>query len=296
MKKVVFFIFVTAFLFSTMEVALKIGGGNFDSLQLTFLRFLIGGLVLSPFAIKEYKSQYIEKGLKLSFNDLWWLAMLGIMCIPISMLCFQLGVERCNAATAAAIMCLNPIFTMLIANIFTEEKMDRAKWISVVIGIIACIFLLRPWDVQEGNTVLGLIFMLMASVTFGAYTVMGKKSIARIGTFTQTSISFILGSLILLVIILILGRPVFTNVAAHWLTVAYVGIMVTGVGYLCYFLAIKYSDATTGSIAFYIKPVIAPIFAVVILNETILWNTVVGIILLLNASLITIRDTVKRKD
>ena len=39
---------MTAFLFGTMEIALKIGGNTFDPLQLTGLRFLIGGLVLLP--------------------------------------------------------------------------------------------------------------------------------------------------------------------------------------------------------------------------------------------------------
>lgn len=285
MKKVVFCIFVTAFLFSTMEIALKIGGGNFDSLQLTFLRFLIGGLVLAPFAIKEFHG--------VSKADLAWLLLVGIMCIPVSMLAFQLGVERCNAATAAAIMCLNPIFTMLIAHIFTTEKMSKRKWIALGFGLVACIFLVRPWDVQEGNTVLGLGLMLTASVTFAAYTVMGKRTLARVGTFTQTSISFVFGSLVLLVIMLFMGRPVFANVVAHWATVAYVGIAITGIGYLTYFVSIKLSDATTGSLAFFIKPAIAPVLAVLILHETIMWNTIVGIGLMLCASVLVIIDNKK---
>ena len=295
MKKVIACIVLTAFLFSTMEIALKIGGGNFDSLQLTFLRFLIGGIVLAPFAIKEYRGRYLAAGQKLVWRDFTWLALLGIMCIPISMLCFQLGVERCNAATAAAIMCLNPMFTMLIAHIFTTEKMDRYKWFAVITGLIACVFLMRPWDVQEGNTVLGLGLMLTASVTFAAYTVMGKRSLARIGTFTQTSISFILGAAVLLIVMLLTGRPVFDNVVEHWMTVAYVGIVITGIGYLSYFVAIRESDATTGSIAFYIKPAIAPVLAVLILHETILWNTIVGICLMLAASCVTVWNAFKKK-
>ena len=287
MKKVISCILITAFLFSTMEIALKIGGVSFDSLQLTFLRFLIGGLVLVPLAIKEYHG--------ISKADLIWLLLLGIMCIPISMLAFQLGVERCNASTAAAIMCLNPIFTMLIAHIFTTEKMSRYKFIAFCLGIIACVFLVRPWDVQEGNTVLGLGLMFTASVTFAGYTVMGKKTLARVGTFTQTSISFIFGSLVLLVIILFMGRPVFANVTAHIGTVAYVGIAITGIGYLTYFIAIKLSDATTGSIAFFIKPAIAPFLAVLILHETIMWNTIVGILFMLGASVLVIYDAKAKK-
>ena len=47
-KIVIFCIIVSALAFATMEVALKLGGRNLDSFQLTFLRFLLGGIVLAP--------------------------------------------------------------------------------------------------------------------------------------------------------------------------------------------------------------------------------------------------------
>ena len=291
MKKVVAYIIMTATIFATMEVALKIGGNNLDPLQLTGLRFLIGGLVLAPFAVLESrKSGYI-----LNLRDFGWLALVGIMGIPLSMLAFQLGVMRCNAATASVLICTNPLFAMLIAHAFTSEKMDTRKWIAFVLGIIAIFFMVRPWDVQEGNTVAGMLIMMFAAVTFGAYSVMGKRSIARIGTFTQTSISFLTGSIIRLVITAATGRPVFSGVADNLAVVIYCGIVVTGIGYLLYFLAIKNSDATTGSITFFIKPAIAPAFAVLILYETVYWNTITGIIILIAASVITISDTVIRR-
>ena len=136
--------------------------------------------------------------------------------------------------------------------------------------------------------------MIFAAATFGAYSVMGKKSIGRIGTFTQTSISFFLGSMALLIALLAMGHPVISGLRENWPLVAYAGIVVTGIGYFFYFKGIEKSDATTGSMAFFIKPAIAPIFAVIILHETILWNTVVGIILLITASAITIRDKFRK--
>lgn len=287
MKKVVVYICITAFLFGTMEVALKTAGSGMDSLQLTFLRFMIGGLILLPLGIGEAR----QRGTKVSLSDMAWLLGVGAMGIPISMLCFQLGVERRNAATASSLICLNPLFTMVIAHIFTSEKMNKAKGISFAIGLVAAVFMIRPWDIQEGNTIVGIVLMLAASITFAAYTVMGKRSIGRLGTFTQTSISFILGSLILLAVILFTGRPVIQGVADNWLVVAYVGIFVTGLGYMFYFLAIRHSDATTGSIAFFIKPAIAPVLAVMLLHEAVYWNTIVGVALLIFASLITLRDT-----
>lgn len=291
MKKVVACIILAATIFATMEVALKIGGSGLDAFQLTAVRFLIGGLVLAPPAFFECR----RSGYTLNARDCGWMALLGIVGIAISMVAFQMGVLRCNAATAAPLFCTNPLYAMVIAHLFTPEKMDGRKWIAFVLGIIAAVFMIRPWDVQEGNTAAGMIIMVFAAVTFAAYSVMGKRSIGRIGTYTQTSVSFIIGAVLLLIITAAMGRPITAGLAENIGVVLYCGIVVTGIGYLFYFLAIRYSDASTGSITFFIKPAIAPVFAVLILHETVYWNTIVGIILLIAASVITIADAVIKK-
>lgn len=283
MKKVVLFVCLTAFLFGTMEVALKIGGAELDSLQLTFLRFLIGAIMLLPFAIHERRGRGLP-----SAKDMAWIFLTGTMGLPVSMVCFQIGVENCNAATAASLICMNPLFTMVIAHIFTSEKMNRRKTLAFFIGLAAMILMIRPWDIQDGNTIKGIVSMIVAAITFAAYTVMGRQSIERVGTFCQTCLGFFMGCAVLLVEILVMRRPLLDGVSENILVVLYVGIFVTGLGYAFYFLAIRYSDASTGSIAFFIKPAIAPVLAVLILGESVYWNTIVGIAMLITASFITL--------
>lgn len=289
MKKVIVCIVMSAVIFATMEVALKMGGSGLDPFQLTFLRFMIGGVVLMPPALIESR----KGGYKLNVKDLGWMALLGIVGVSVSMMAFQLGVLRCNAATAAPLFCTNPMFAMLIAHIFTEEKMDRRKWIAFALGIVAAVLMIRPWDVQEGNTVTGMVLLVIAAVTFASYSVMGKRSIGRIGTYMQTGVSFIAGSLVLLVVTVLTGHPVLAGAADNIPIILYCGIVVTGIGYLFYFLAVRYSDASTASITFFIKPAIAPVFAILILHESIYWNTVAGIIVLVTASVITISDAMQ---
>jgi len=149
---------------------------------------------------------------------------------------------------------------------------------------------MKPWDIQEGNTLLGMTYSVLASFFFSVYSIMGKKTIQRLGPFVQTSFSFFLGAGVLLVIILAMGKPVVAGVMDEWILVLYVGFFVTGLGYLFFFLAMRRSNATTASVAFFIKPVIAPIMAAIILSEAILWNTYLGIGLILVASFIQMTD------
>ncbi len=269
-----------------MEVSLKVAGTGMDSFQLTFLRFFIGGLIILPFAIAEMKKNKVIIGLK----DIGFLTVVGITGIPLSMLFFQLGVMECNASTASVLICINPLFTMVFAHFILGEKMNRGKLVVLALGLAGIVFMIRPWDLQEGNSVTGIVYMMLASIFFGLYTCIGKISTAKVGTFAQTSFSFLLGSLVLLVVILFMGKPVTAGIAANWLEVMYISVFVTGLGYISYFTAIKLSDAVTGSIAFFIKPAMAPVIAVIVLHDAILWNTVAGIVLILGASYLNIHQ------
>jgi len=286
MKKIVIlYIVLTAFLFGTMEVALKIAGSEMDSFQLTFLRFIIGGIFLMPFAFGEMN----RNKNRLSFSDLRWALLLGVLCIPLSMLFFQLGIMKSNASTAAVLMSVNPFFTSIFAYLILKEKLSKAKVTGILIGLAGIFFMIRPWDIQAGNTWTGAGLMILAAAIFGLYSVAGKIRIERIGIITQTSLSFVMGSLVLLVIMLFMHRPIFQGVAENIWIVMYISIFVTGFGYYFYFMAIKNSNATTASVAFFIKPAIAPAFAVFVLKDVLVWSTYVGIGLILLASFVSLK-------
>ncbi|MDO4518456.1 MAG: DMT family transporter, partial [Bacillota bacterium] len=275
MKKAYLYVVITAILFGTMEVSCKIGGLDLDPFQLTFLRFAIGGIVLLPLALVRMRS----RGVRLNWGDLLRLAIVGCLGVTISMSMFQISVVMCNASTVSVLICSNPFFTMIFAHFMTSEKMNRYKGGILLIAMMGIIFMLRPWEIQEGNSLLGMTLMIGAALFFGLYTVMGKVSQEKIGSIAQTSISFMFGSLFLLILLIVMDRPILEGVTSNIPIVLYTGFIVTGLGYFCYFRSIELSNASTGSFAFFLKPAIAPIIAVIVLHESILWNTVVGIIL-----------------
>jgi drug/metabolite transporter (DMT)-like permease len=278
---------ISALLFSTMEVALKIAGSDLDAFQLTLLRFIIGGLFLLPFALVRIRKKRIIIGR----NDYLYMLLLGVICIPISMVLFQLGVENSNASTAAVIFCINPMFTIFFAHFVTEEKLSRNKIISIIIGIVGIVFMIGPWNIQVGDSLLGASYSTLAAVLFGLYSALGRRTVHRLGGLPQTAISFLLGSVAMVPLMFVLNKPIISGITWENLPVLfYVGIMVTGLGYLCYFMAMEHGDAATASIVFFIKPGLAPIIAVLILREVINLNGFLGIILVFAGSYINLRE------
>lgn len=286
MKKSFIFILLAAFLFGTMEVALKIAGNAFNPIQLTFLRFMIGGIFLFPFAVHDLK----KRKYKLTKGDWLYLFLLGFVCICVSMLSFQLGIMRTNANLAAVIISASPVFTMIFAQFLVNEKLTLTKVFVLIFNIIGLIIVANPVTILNGSSsIAGILITLLASVTFGLYTAMGKKRIAQIGGITQNSFSFIIGSAVLMIYLLLTGQPVVRGIQpGNILLLLYLGIFVTGIGYFCFVKAIEISGPSTASITFFIKPVFAPIVAFVVLHEAVTLNIILGVIFILAGSFISI--------
>ncbi|MCG8484779.1 MAG: DMT family transporter [Clostridia bacterium] len=284
MKKVFGFVILSAVLFSTMEVALKIASVGLDPFQMTFIRFFWGGIFLLPFAIKELK----KRSIVFDRNDFYYYMILGILNIVISMTFFQLGVIYAKASTAAVVFCTNPMFTMLFAHFITEEKLTKKKVVALGISIIGLLFIMNPFNMNAGDELIGIGLAFVSAVVFGLYSAYGKLRIKKYGGIAQTSISFIMGSLVLLVFLWVTRRPVISGITQdNLLLVVYISILVTGVGYLAYFMAMEKSNALYASLVFFVKPAIAPVFAILILCETITINVIIGIVFILIGSYIT---------
>lgn len=276
--KSILYILITAFCFGTMEIALKIGGGDFTALQMTFLRFVIGGLFLLPFALHDLKKRRVH----LTPGDFAWLVLLGIVGVCISMTAFQIGVMQANANTASVIISTNPVFTMIFSYFIVGEPFTVRKAVVLLLSVTGLIIVANPLHMAEGNTLRGILFLVAAAVTFALFTALGKRRIAKIGGTAQNSFSFLIASVIELILLLVMDEPVLAGISSHNIaTVLYAGIIVTGVGYFCYLKAIELSGPSNASVAFFIKPVIAVILAALILSEPVTVNIVVGVFFIL---------------
>lgn len=291
-KKEVFYIVATAILFSTMEVALKIAGSDLDSFQLTFIRFAVGGLFLLPFALKEMKKRRV----KLSSGDFLYLLFLGIICICISMLFFQLAIMRANANLVSVLICTNPVFTMIFAHFIVNDRFTKRKAAVLIVSLLGIFIVANPFHLSEGNTPIGILFGIIAAVTFGLYSAVGKLRIHKIGDVAQTSFSFLFGSGVMLLILLFMDKPVISGIGTdNLLLILYLGVAVTGIGYYFYFEAIHACGPSNASLVFFLKPMFAPMIAFFVLKEPITWNILLGIALILVGSYINISGHKKTK-
>ena len=275
-------VLLTACAFGTMEIALKIGGSAFSAMQLTFLRFVIGGLCLLPFAIVDLKKRHYV----LTRTDWLFIALLGFVNIVVSMTLFQMSVMHCNANLAAVLISFNPMFTMIFAHFVASERFTAQKAGILGICLTGLVLVANPWNLAKGNEPVGILMGLGASAAFGLYTALSKRIVGRIGGMPLNSLSFLIGAFFELIVILAMDEPIISGISLDTLGVLlYVGFVVTGFGYFCFMRAIASCGAGTASYAFFIKPIIAMVLAAIILSEAITWKIVTGIAIIVGGCL-----------
>ncbi len=277
-KKSILYIIITALCFGTMEVALKVGGSTFTALQMNFLRFLIGGILLLPLALKELK----RRNLTLTRSDWGYMILLAAVGICFSMSFFQIAVMHMNAHTAAIVISCNPIFTMFFAHFLVHDTFTRKKALVLLISVAGLVLVANPFHMAPGNTTKGFVYMFIALVSFAFYSAMGKVKASRLGGVILNCFPFLIASVMNLIVLLVLHEPVFDGITLETCPVLlYIGFIVTGLGYFTYLGSIEMVGPSNASISFFLKPAVAIVAAALVLHEEITWNSLLGIAVIL---------------
>ncbi|HAH62456.1 MAG TPA: EamA family transporter [Treponema sp.] len=303
-KKGILFIALSTVLFSSMEVALKFVSGQFNPVQLTCTRFFIGGIFLLPFASRSLKSH----GEKITADAAAYFALLGLFNVVLSMMFYQLSVMNANASAVAVLFSSNPVFVLFFAFLLIHERVKRHEVIALLLDVAGIAVIVT--GARSAGTPAGFLFAGLSVVFFALYSVSGKKGCRRYGGAAVTCGSFLFGSLELFLFIALshaapvsgmlrnAGLSVFADIplfAGYTPAVVpvflYICIAVTGGGFVSYFMALEYTSPSLASLVFFIKPVLAPVFALLFLHETIAPAMLCGIAIIAAGSLVSFIPT-----
>lgn len=295
------YIILAAVIFSTMEVMLKTVQGVFAPMQITCLRFLIGGTLLIPFA----RRSILHKGASLKLSDLRFFALTGFLCVVVAMSFYQTSVTLTRASVVAVIFSCNPIFVTVLAHFILKEEIHRNQIVALILELLAALIIIDPLHAALDPT--GALLAICASALFAFYSVVSKKRTPRFGGIAVTCMSFVCGAFELLAILLF-GRteigsslfsslhltlyadvPLFENIPLSALPpFLYICVVVSAGGFVCHMMAMEKTSAQEASLVFFFKPILAPIFALVFLHEEIPLNMLLGIVCFLCGSLCAI--------
>lgn len=263
-------------LFSTIEVVSKYlqaghAGTRVGSMQVATVRFIFGALFLLPLlAMQNSRRQFVDALSK----DSPRIALLGFVGVFLAFVLFHESIELTKASTAAVIFSMNPVITVLIARFALGERLKWVGWVGVLIGLLGSFIAITGFrfsGLLGKKDFLGGLLMFASAICWSSYTVYGKKYSERYGGLLVSLLSISVGA-ILFSLLLTLQRG-WSQMAYYsvgtWLWLLYLGAVCVSLGYALYFVGLRLVPASRGASIFYVKPILAVIFARILLGETI---------------------------
>jgi drug/metabolite transporter (DMT)-like permease len=268
---------------------IKIGAEVLSPMQLTLGRMATGALPLL--------AVLLLRGGRLPRSPRLWghmfVAALLLNTVPFTL--FGYAAQLIPSALMGIVNASTPLFGVVFSMLLlSDERPDRDRVLGLGIGFLGVLTVFGVWSslgevaVSNGDAVLGMLFVVGATVCYGIGTPYLRRFVAGSshGALELSTLQLLLGSVPLVILV-----PLFTEMptGVTWQVVAAVstlGVFGTGVAYILQYAVVREAGATVATTVTYVAPVVAIAAGVVLLDETLSWNQPLGaVVIILGAAL-----------
>jgi drug/metabolite transporter (DMT)-like permease len=206
---------------------------------------------------------------RLPRGDALKMAGLGVIgCAGVQAL-QALGTGQTSAATATVLASTSPLWIAVLAPALLREPMRPWPVFGVLLalsGVAAITGLDEPGALA--GSLPGNIVVMLSSVAAAIYTVMGKGLVRRYSPLMFCGVSCLGGALASLPLAWWeLSSSVLRPTSLGWALLAYLGILVTFVGFVIWFWGLRALPAAQAGALMFLQPLSGLILAVLILGD-----------------------------
>ena len=278
----VLFPLMTSVLFSGSYIAGKYTTLDLGPLTTTLLRYVIALLFLSGLLL-----HYKRSALTLRRRDIGPALLLGLFGIVGYHYFFFLSLRYTEVANTAIINAMSPVLTSVAAAVVIRERLSRGNYAGVLVAFFGVLLLLSRGDI---DSVLQLRFnkgdllMLLSVISWMVYALLIRTMLDRYSGFTLTFYATLFG-VVMLLFLAPQEAPLGTIQEisrASLLSVIYMGICGSGLGYLLYNLSIREIGPTrTSSFVYSVIPLVVAVLALLFFQQPITPIMIASMILIL---------------
>ncbi len=221
--------------------------------------------------------------------------LLGVVGHVTFQMGFMFGLDRTLTGNAALLLSTSPVWVLVISFAMGRERYNPAVLAGVLATLVGMVILITGGGQQMGAARLGDLLVLGAALSWGAYTVFGRRMVRRRGALQMTAwtlwagLPFIVGAGIPDLVRMDWGAVSLTT----WLGVVYAGVFAIGIAYLLWYQGVKTIGQNRTSVYQNLVPVIALISAWLWLSETPTAQQLLGAVVIL-AGVVVARRSPKR--
>ena len=241
-----------------------------------FLRFFFASIALIPILLKYRIPFRIDKK---GFIFILWNS---ISLCSYNYFYFKSTHMGLAGVGGVLVTTLNPILTSLFVFSFLDRSSAKLKeFVGLIMGLAGGGIIMRLWEMDIALMISsGNIFYILASCSWVSVTITSQKSKNHIHFLTYSFWSFLSSSLLSLSFCEIESISQTINYDwIYWLNIFLLSIVVMSFANTMYFFASSKIGAVKASSFIFVVPLTAIIFSKIILNEQVLYTTVLGGIL-----------------
>lgn len=193
-----------------------------------------------------------------------------------------------TVATATLCYYMAPILVIVASPFLLHERLTVRKAVCAAVAVVGIVGVsgVPSGGLPSGGEVLGIVFGLGAAVLYASVMLMGRK-LAGLSALDKTILQLGIAGGVLIPYCCITGWGDTALSWQLWLLLIGVGIVHTGIAYLCYFGGMGKLPAQTTAILSYIDPVLAVVLSALVLHEEMDVFGIVGAVLVLGAALVS---------
>lgn len=247
----------------------KLSLTNIPPFTLAFWRFFLGALIL--LAILRKKAKIPTK----SQHDLHLLVGYALSGITVNIIFFFWGLRLTNSINSPIIASGAPIITYFLAMLFLREKFITKKFLGMLLGTIGILVIVIEPILEKGfdGSLVGNIFLVIATLAAVVQTIIGKEALPRFEPFAFTFWSFIIGAASFLPLAIYEYGTIphlYQSLNGFgYMGIVYGAIFSSAAAYSLFAWGLSKISASDASLFTYIDPVIGSMLSVFVLKEPI---------------------------
>ncbi len=273
--------FSAAALFGASVVATRVAVGSIPPLSLAFLRFGQGGLILLIFLLILKPDL-----LRIQWNDLPYLALLGAVLFTIFPITFNVGLKYTEASRGALMLATLPLWSALLARIAKSEQLTLRQVGGIILTLSGVAFVLaeRGLTWQGGGwALLGDLLMLLTAICGAVYGVLAQNMLKKYKAITVTTYAMLTGTCLLIPAAFVEGLfQALTHINLQAVSlILFLGICGGALGYFLWTFALAHLTPTQVAVYINLNPMVAAILGAALLAEKLTLVFIAGFVAVL---------------
>ena len=238
-----------------------------------------------------------RKNLLANLKDWWKFLTFAVFGITLSWVGLAVGQEGTSVGVAAVLDAVIPISTFIIMVVVLRElRFTFEGLLGLALGVIGVVLVVGVNRLASADaTVMGVVILVAAYVTFAANGVLVEKWAKGIDPLVTTTYFLFFASIMLWTLAFIFEKPE----SLPWTTDNYLeelmlGLFCTGAGYYGYYFLVYRAGAYFSSFIFFLIPAMGMVAGIVILKEDFTFLKLLGVPIVLAGVYLVNREKMKK--